>query len=765
MRISICFSLLLASVLLGSCSTTRVINEGEYLYTGSKVEIEATGEEKVGALKNQLEKVADQERNKRLFGLLPVKLWMYNLAGDSVPKDGLCHWLKFKVGEPPVLFKNYTIDATREEMMDVLNNHGYYQYEIETDRIAEGKKMKLNYHVKLENPYYFGTLDYPPAADTLRELIREMKAETVIKKGEQYRLSTLKQERQRIDRELKEQGFFYFLPEYLYFLLDTTMTTHAMDVTLAVKEEMPDEAAEIFHINNIFVYHDSTLIDDPVRPDTVVIGGISHVSHGRLSLERALINRFVFIERGKPYRISDYRETVRRLTRLDVFRYVQVRYKEPPGTSRNLLDAHIELVEEKPRSLRAEVRAVSKSNDFAGPGIDLSYLNRNVNNTATSFQLMIDGAFETQVSARGRGLNNFEVGTNAELDLPRFVAPEFIVSKITDRRFDPRTRISTGFSHFNRGGLFTVNTFSLSMDYNWQESSTRTHDLKILSLDYQRLQNISELPEVTSFVERNYPQAFIPSLRYSYTVNNLLYSKRFNQYLNVAVEPAGSLFGLGDMLTSEVTGKDNLTSEVFGIPFAQYARILNDARLYWNVSETHKLVGRFYLGLGVPYGNSEVLPYKKQFYSGGTSSLRAFPSRSVGPGSYYDTTMVTEGLRLGQTGDIKLEMNLEYRIGLWKYLKGALFVDAGNIWLYNENENLPGGALNLSEAMGQLAIGGGIGLRLDVSFFVLRLDVAVPFRKPYLPENERWVFDDINPGNGAWRQENVVFNLAIGYPF
>ena len=765
MRISICFLLLIFAFLLGSCSTTRLIGEGEYLYTGSKVEVEATGTTRAAEVKKELEKVAGQERNKRLFGFLPMKLWMYNLAGDSVPSSGLRHWLKFKVGEPPVLFRNYTVEATREEMMDVLHNYGYYQYEIQTDRIADEKKMKLKYLVALGNPYYFGNISYPSAADTLRELIGQMKEQTLISKGEQYRLSTLKQERQRIDQDLKQQGFFYFLPEYLYFLLDTTQATHEMDVTLAVKEEIPDEAADIFNINRIFVYHDSTLSSHPTPPDTVVEGGISHISYGRQSLDREMINRFVFIERGKPYHISDYRETLRRLTRLNVFRYVQVRYKESPGTNRNLLDAHIQLVEEKPRSLRAEVRAVSKSNDFAGPGIDLSYLNRNVRNTATSFQLMLNGAFETQVSARGKGLNNFEVGANAEWDLPRFVAPEFIVSRITDRRFDPRTRIRTGFSHFNRGGLFTVNTFSLSMDYNWRESTTRTHDLKILSLDYQRLRNISELPEVTSFVERNYPQAFIPSFRYSYTLNNLLYNRRFNQYLNVAVEPAGSLSGLGDMLISEVAGNDNLTSEIFGIPFAQYARILNDARLYWNVSETHKLVGRFYLGLGIPYGNSEVLPYKKQFYSGGTTSLRAFPSRSVGPGSYHDTTMVTQGLRLGQTGDIKLEMNLEYRIGLWKYLKGALFVDAGNIWLYNENENIPGGALNLSEVPDQLAVGGGIGLRLDVSFFVLRLDVAVPFRKPYLPENERWVFDDIHPGNSAWRQENVVFNLAIGYPF
>lgn len=765
MRISIFVAFLLAAFLLGSCSTTRLIGEGEYLYTGSNVQVEAAAEDPPGALNKQLDKVADQERNSRLFGVLPMKLWMYNLAGDSVPERGLRHWLKNKVGEPPVLFRNYTVEASRDEMRDVLHNHGYYQYEIETDRLADKKKMKLQYRVQLGTPYRFRNLNYPAPEDSLTQRIGEMQPGTLIREGAQYSLSTLKQERQRIDEQLKQQGFFYFLPDYLYFLLDTTPATYEMDVSLAIKEEIPGEAARIFHINRIFVHHDSTLNSRVMAADTVITGGITHISFGRLSLERELINRFVFIETGKPYRISDYRETIRRLTRLGVFRYVQVSYAQSPGTTGDLLDAHIHLLEEKPKSLRAEVRAVSKSNDFAGPGIDLSYLDRNVKNRANSLQLILNGAFENQVSARGNGLNNFEAGATGELDLPRFVAPEFVVRRITDRRFDPRTKLRTGFSYFNRGGLFTVNTFGLSMDYKWQESTTRTHDLKILSMDYQRLRNISERAEVNSFLERNYPQAFIPSLRYSYTLNNLIYSRNVNQYLNIAFEPAGSLFGLGDMLISEITGNNELDSEIFGIPFAQYARILGDARLYWNISDKHKLVGRLFLGLGIPYGNSEVLPYKKQFYSGGTTSLRAFPSRSVGPGSYLDTSAVMSGLRLGQTGDMKLEMNLEYRVDLSKYLKGALFVDAGNTWLYNEHPDFPGGTFQLSEFPDQLAVGGGIGLRLDVSFFVLRLDVAVPFRKPYLPASERWVFDDFDPGSRTWRQENVVFNLAIGYPF
>jgi outer membrane protein assembly factor BamA len=757
--------LLLFALLLGSCSTTRQLGEGEYLYTGSKVEVEAVEEETPKEVEKQLEKVADQEQNRKLFGLLPLRLWIYNLAGDSVPPSGVRYWLKNKVGEPPVLFKNYTVEATTEEMMDVLHNHGYYRHEIEAERIPDDKKMTLLYQVQLEEPYRFGSLRYPPAADTLRVLMNEIKDGTLIREGAQYSLSTLKQERVRIDAYLKQRGFFYFLPDYLYFQLDTTIESQQVDVTLAVKEEIPVEATRIFHIRRIYVHHDTALNIQVTAPDTVHQQGIAHISYGRLVLEREIINNAIFIEPGEPYRISDYRETLRRLTRLGVFRYVRVRYNIPGDTTGNVLDAHIQLVEQKPKSLRAEVRAVSKSNDFAGPGLDLSYLDRNLDKTATSLQLILNGAFETQVSERGKGLNNFELGANAALDLPRFVAPDFIVRRITDRRFDPKTTIRTGFSHFNRGGLFTVNTFSLSMDYNWQQSTTRNHDLKILSLDYQRLRNISDLPEVTSFLERNYPQAFIPSLRYSYTLNNLLYSRNVNHFWNVAFEPAGSLFGLGDRIITEIAGESDFASEIFGIPYAQYVRVLSDGRLYWNISEKNKLVGRLYLGLGIPYGNAEVLPYKKQFYSGGTTSLRAFPSRSVGPGSYHDTTEVAGGLRLGQTGDIKLEMNLEYRIDLVKYLKGALFVDAGNIWLYNEAENLPGGAFSLSEFPGQLAVGGGVGLRLDVSFFVLRLDVAMPFRKPYLPAGERWVFDEFDPGTRTWRQENLVFNLAIGYPF
>jgi outer membrane protein assembly factor BamA len=757
--------MLLCALLVGSCSTTRQVGEGDYLYTGSRVEVEAAAGETPKEVKKQLESVAGQEQNRKLFGLLPVKLWMYNVAGDSVPPRGLRNWLKNKAGEPPVLFRNYTLEATREEMTDVLYNHGYYRHHIEAERVPDGKKMKLLYQVQLEEPYMFGTLQYPPATDTLRALLEALKEETLVRAGAQYSLSTLKNERQRIDANLKERGFFYFLPDYLYFKLDTTNASRQVDVALAIKQETPPEATQIYHINRIYVHHDSALNDRVTPPDTLHNGAITHISFGRLILDREIINNAIFIAPGKPYRISDYRETIRRLTRLGVFRFVRIRYHQSGDSAGNLLDAHIHLVEEKPKSLRAEVRAVSKSNDFAGPGIDLGYIDRNLNSKAASLQLMLNGAFETQVSERGKGLNNVELGANAALDLPRFVAPDFIVQGVTDRRFDPVTKARAGFSHFNRGGLFTVNTFSLSMDYSWQQTTTRRHDLKLFSLDYQRLRNISALPEVTSFLERNYPQAFIPSLRYSYTLNNLLYARKFNQYWNVAVEPAGNLFALGDRMISSFSGNNDLTSEIFGIPYAQYVRILNDARLYWNISDKHKLVGRVFMGLGIPYGNADVLPYKKQFYSGGTTSLRAFPSRSVGPGSYRDTASIGDGLRLGNTGDMKLEMNLEYRVDLVKYLKGALFVDAGNIWLYNEDASRPGGAFRVPGFADQLAVGGGLGLRLDVSFFVLRLDVAVPFRKPYLPAGQRWVFDEVEPGNRAWRQENVVFNLAIGYPF
>lgn len=751
--------LLLPVLFFISCSTTKLIREGEYLYKDSEVEVNSNDDVKVKSIEKQLNKVADLEKNRKLLGFIPFRLWMYNLAGDSVPEKGFRHWLKFKVGEPPVIFRNYTLDATREELGNVLKNHGYYNYDIQTEKETANRKIKLKYNVEVQHPYHFGLVEFPKPKDSLTSHIAALKENTLLKEGRQYSLETLKNERERIVGELKREGFFFFLPDHLYFRLDSTGSDWTFQPTLKVKRDLPEGADQIWNINRIYVHHDTVLYQSFGEVDTVFSDGLYHIFRGELNLEKPLIRRFVYLQQGQRYDEADYRRTVSNLTSLGVFKYIQLRFSKSDTSGGNFLDAHLQLVQQEPKSLKAELRAVTKSNDFAGPGLDLSYVNRNVMQTASTFMFTLNSGFETQISSGSDRLSNIELGTNVELDIPRFIAPNFLSGWVKNMYYDPRTRFGAGFNYFNRGRLYTVKTIHLSMDYHWKTTSTRSHQLTILSLDYQRLQKVSDRPEVTRFLQRNYPEQFISSFRYTYNLNNLLYNRKWNHLVNFTVEPAGNAIALVDGVFNENP------SEIFGIPYARFARILSDSRLYWNFAEKQKIAGRLFLGVGVPYGNSDELPYKKQFYSGGTTSLRAFQSRSVGPGTYEQADTLTGGIRLGQTGDLKLETNLEYRFGIVKFLKGAVFMDAGNIWLYNEDEQLPGSGFQFNQFASQLAAGGGLGIRLDVDFFVLRLDVAMPFRKPYLPPGDRWVFDEIKFSEKAWRQENIVFNFALGYPF
>ena len=752
--------------LVSACSTTRLINEGEYLFQGSTVEVKADTTVKIREkkLEKRLEKAAASETNKELFGFIPVKLWLYNLAGDSVPEKGVRHWMKYKLGEPPVLFRNYSVEAKETEIKYALQNNGFFHPEIRTEKIADGKKMTLLHQVNLEKPYSFNNLRYPEPTDSLTTHIKRLESSTMVRKSDQFSLEILKKERERIDAGLKKEGFYYFLDDYLYFELDTLREKREVNMELALKSGMPEEATRIYRIGRIYVHHDSLRLPDTGKPDTILHEGLYHLASDDMEVEPELLRRSVQLRTGRKYNQQDYIGTLNKLTGLGIYKYVQIKFRETKRYSGAGLDAHIYLTRNLPKSIRAEIEAVSKSNDFTGPGLDISYHDRNFNRRAATFRFMLNAGFETQLLTREGGLNNIELGAGVEWDYPVLVAPKFLSNYFENRYFNPRTRIRTGADYYNRGGLFRVNGLNLSFAYHWKETATKSHEIRLASVDFQRLKSLSEEPEVEQYLSRTYPQQFITSVRYTYTLNNLAGNDYFRDYLSVSVEPAGSLPGL----TGKVTGgneNEDLISGIFGVPFAQYTRLYGDYRTYLEVSAGSNLVARFIAGVGIPYGNSSSLPYKKRFYSGGTNSLRSFPSRSVGPGTYTRPDSLSTGWILGQTGDLKLEGNLEYRVDLTRYLKTAFFVDAGNTWLYHSDEQLPGGVFEWDDFAGELAVGAGAGLRLDISFFVLRLDVAVPFRKPFKSPGNRWVFDEMDFGNKNWRQQNIVYNLAIGYPF
>jgi len=747
-----------------SCSTTRVLEKNEYLYKGAKVEIDS--EKKLNNVPREkyLKEFTSPRPNHKFAGVVPFKLWMYNLAGRNVPEKGFRHWLKFKAGESPVIYRQYYVETSRNELKKVLQNNGFFYHSIETEEKVKKQKIKIHYNITLEPPYTNDTLTYPAISDSITWYLSQHKTESLIKKGDQYKLENLKNERIRLSDVLRNEGFYYFSPEYLYFRVDTFKNERFMKLQLALKEDTPLEATKIYAINNIYLYHDHSM-NDTVKKDTIYSGGIHHLFSKEPKVEPEVLQRSVFIHPGDRYNAEAYKATLNKLSNLGVFKFVRIDYRNAEDEEKPKLDVHTYLTSASSKSLRAEVQAVSKSNDFAGPGIKLSYRNRNLLKNATVLLLSINSAFETQLFNTEKSRSSFELGTSLELEIPGLIFPLYDATHLISKKFSPETRLRVGYNYSDRSNFLTTNSFDLRYGYDWQETKTKKHALDLVSVNYVVIK-VPDKSDIEDYIHnRDLREKFIFSLRYDYTINNIMImNKNIHSYFNFSTEFAGnSLALMNSLINDNHSGEE--PSRIFGIAYSQYAKLSIDNRQYLSFLNNSRLVGRLFAGIGLPYGNSEFLPYQKQFYIGGTNSLRAFQARSLGPGTYQPADSLISGFNLEQAGDIKLELNLEYRFNIYKYLKGAIFMDAGNVWLAKPDEQIPGGSFDKVSFYKEIALGTGIGLRFDTSFFVLRMDLGFPLRKPYLTENDRWVYKSIRFLDKDWRNENLVFNVAIGYPF
>jgi outer membrane protein insertion porin family len=412
------------------------------------------------------------------------------------------------------------------------------------------------------------------------------------------------------------------------------------------------------------------------------------------------------------------------------------------------------------KSLRIELRGSTKSNNLTGSNITIGWKNRNTFNAGEILNVNANYGFEVQYSGQFRGFNTMRYGVEAGLTFPRFLVPFFNFN--TRGGFMPRTKASISYDILNRTKLFSMNSFSFNFGYNWKESARKEHELIPFTVTYVNPINVTQeyldAAKDNSTLLRAVEKQFILGSTYSFTYNSLLGNTPANGfYFNGVLDLSGNIAGL----LTKANVKKGDTIRIAGAPFSQYTKVDLDFRWYRRVGAGKTIwANRIITGIGIPYGNSSQLPYIKQFFSGGNNSVRAFRSRSIGPGTYFSPDPVTF---FDQSGDIRLELNSELRVPLSGIIHGAVFVDAGNIWLFNEDPDKPGGKFS-GDFMKQLAVGAGVGLRFDFNFLVLRLDLATPLRKPWL-QDKRWVLGDFNLKNRDWRRENLVFNLAIGYPF
>jgi outer membrane protein insertion porin family len=774
--------LLIFFLFLFSCSNTKYLPPGEELYTGADVKI--ISEESIpekNRIHSELDGVLRPQPNQNIFGIFRPSLRIYNLAGEPRRETGgIRRWIREKLGEPPVLLSEVSPTTNMRLIINRLENNGIFDPEVSYEIIRINRKASVQYFATVSRPYQIRQINLPKGDDELRKQIRAAHENSLLEPGGQYNLQKLVEERERIDRHLKNRGFFYFNPDFIIFRVDSTVGTREVEISINVKEDIPRNARRVYVIRDVVVntgYTLEELVEGEAPSDTLNVHGLK-ILHGDMIIHPDVIRRAVFLRTGERYNRSHHEITLNHLMGLGTFQYANIRFNDvSQAEEQGVMDAVILLTPQPKKSLRLELRAVSKSNNFAGPGLNANFRNRNAFNGAELFILNFRSAYETQISGVQRGLNSYELGVTGEIQIPKFIAP-FNVNPDRPIRFIPRTRIMGGYSLLDRVQFFRLNSFNLSFGYLWSESLSRKHEFNPISLNYVMLGNTS--PQFDTILARNpilrrsFEQQFIFGSIYTYTYNDQLKEERMHNFFFMAnLDLAGNTLYAFHRLTRDDRPTEDSPFTIAEIPFAQYARTELDFRYYIKTGPKSRIATRLITGAGIAYGNATTMPYVKQFFIGGVNSIRAFQVRSIGPGTYR-APLAEEGQRnffFDQTGDLRLEGNLEYRFPIFAIVRGAVFLDAGNIWTVRENVDLssngePEGQFKINTFHQEIAVGSGFGLRFDASFFVLRFDLGIPLRKPFIPQpEERWVIDEIDFGDPLWRRQNLVLNIAIGYPF
>jgi outer membrane protein insertion porin family len=482
--------------------------------------------------------------------------------------------------------------------------------------------------------------------------------------------------------------------------------------------------------------------------DTIRVGNYYLISPSQ-SLKFDALRQGIFLKPGDLYAHSNVMHTIRYMNDLPIIRNANIRFS--PRANTDSLDVMLYLNQRKRYAYTAEFNAIFRSTNYFGPGMIFSYTDRNLKKGSEMLKVNLRGRVEAQV-VDGNGNAAYEVGLEVNYRLPRLY-PAFLFP--TRQKSLPKTNISVGYNLFYRLDLYRLNSVFLNFGYRWRKSDKVSHSFNPIEIIFTQIPQETKSAEFLEYLEENpgvqrsFDEQFIVGSGYEFEYRPPAKGRNeffFRGGLDMAGNLIAAFYKMSDA-TKDSLGRYTL----LGVPYSQYSRIRVDLRNGHSFRKS-KLVTRFSAGVGVPLGNSNILPYIKQFYVGGTNSLRSFVARSVGPGSEVPPDGYND-----LTGDIRLEANAEYRFNVSGNLKGALFVDAGNIWLYGEDESRPNGTFRFDTFLDEIAVSGGWGVRWDFDFIVARLDFAYTLRTPYLVDGEKWA-SSINPWNPA-------LNIAIGYPF
>jgi outer membrane protein assembly factor BamA len=676
-----------------------------------------------------------------------------------------------------VLLSSVNLDYNVKILQNFLQNIGYFQAEASGDTIVKKKKGHAYYTLTPGPQYTIKGVIFDTDSTSIGQAIQDTKAKSFLHPGDAFNLEIIKGERQRIDGLLKEEGYYYFSPDLLIVDADSTIGNHQVNMYLKVKNTTLDQAKKPYIIDNVYIYPNYHLNGnriDTAHENQYLYDGY-YIVDPRKKFKPKLFPEIMRFDSGDVYNRADHNLTLSRLINLGVFKFVKNRFELEPNENKGdtgRLNTYYYLTPLPKKRIQGEISGSTNSNNYVGSSVTLTLGNRNTFKGAEQLTIHANAGSEVQYSGYQGGFNTYRLGGGITFTIPKFVVPFFHFN--TTNAYVPKTKIDLGYDLLNRRKLYTLNSFNAQLGYEWKPSIYVTQDLNPIAINYVKALNVTQLYKDSlgnnPILKHAIDTQFVVGSNYTYTrdpfVNNPYGT---GLYFSGLADLSGNVAGLF-VPEDPVTKKKRL----FHAPISQYIKAQSDLRYYWEIDPKMRLANRLLIGFGYPYGNSQQLPYIKQFFMGGNNSIRAFRSRSVGPGTYRPANADSLNFFPDESGDISLEMNTELRYKFNKIIEGAIFLDAGNIWLYrkdtstvpgNPNELLRPGVEFNKNFMSQLAVGTGIGLRLNLTILLLRIDLGMPLKEPWLPAGHRWVIDQIDFGSREWRRKNLVLNLAIGYPF
>lgn len=765
---------------LSGCSVAKYVPEGEVLLIENKLKVSKdtlTDVRMHSGLSTELEEILRPLPNKTLlFTNYPFKVWFYYVIGEPKREKGLRNWLRKQLGEQPVYITARSLDLNRQSLEGYLHNQGYFRSEAEAGVEPVGKKKaKAVYGVYVRPRYTINQLTFKPTGVVAFDsAYQESMSATLLKEGSPYQLNAMEAERIRIDQHVKTKGFYYFSPEHLIVKIDSALGNYRFDATVELKPDVPRTALKPYYVRDVKIY---TEYKGPASDTLSEFHRLR--TGGELYDPRGLFRPRVFEEiigfkPGSRYNSEVQNITLSRIINLKNFKYVRNKFEMVPRSDSALIDVYYQLSPSKRKSLRAEVSGLTKSNNLGGIQAVVSWNHKNLFRGAEQLRISADAGLDWQLGGGTAvsGTNFLRYKFEGELSFPRFVVPYWRHNPEIDETL-PRTSLLLSYENLVQAGLYTLNSMRGQWGYTWQYRET-THTLAPFGVNVVRPRNISE-----AFTELIFdsPNMYDIDRYFRILENRLLlessytisYNPKQNSYSRNQVMLSGGLNMAGNLAGLLVKKTESGTRELFDIPFEQFVRADAEVRYYRTISPSLKWANRVILGFGLPYGNSIALPQFKQYFVGGSTGIRAFQARTIGPGAYHADSVTRAIFRNTQFGDIKMEFNTELRVKMSSLFHGAVFVDAGNVWNYRVLAEYGENSVLDKNFYKQLAIGGGLGLRMDFTYLVLRLDLATPFRKPWYAYEEEprnpWVFREINFSNKTWRRENLVLNIAVAYPF